>query len=214
MNGNEMRSIQEPARAVPVRADVDVLVVGGGPAGIIAAMAAAESGLKVALVESRSFVGGNLTIGLPVLGFLSQKGKPIIAGLPQKLIDRLRAQGAASEHRPCPLHVSLTLIEPEAVKSVAVEMLLERGVDLMLHSMFAGVVMEGDRLRGIIIESKAGREAILGKVIIDCTGDGDVAFRAGVPCEKGDEHGGMQPPTLMFCLAGVDTEKLRAQPQP
>ncbi len=210
MNGKEMRSIQEPARAVPVRADVDVLVVGGGPAGIIAAMAAAESGLKVALVESRSFVGGNLTIGLPVLGFLSQKGKPIIAGLPQKLIDRLRAQGAASEHRPCPLHVSLTLIEPEAVKSVAVEMLLERGVDLMLYSMFAGVVMEGDRLRGIIIESKAGREAILGKVIIDCTGDGDVAFRAGVPCEKGDARGGMQPPTLMFCLAGVDTERLRA----
>ncbi len=134
MTENRMTVINEPARAVPVRADVDVLVVGGGPAGIIAAMAAAEDGLKVALVESRSFVGGNLTIGLPVLGFLSQKGKPIIAGLPQKLIDRLRAKGAASEHRPCPLHVSLTLVEPEAVKSVAVEMLLERGVDLMLYS--------------------------------------------------------------------------------
>jgi hypothetical protein len=210
MSSNPVGVIQEPARSVPVRAEADVLVVGGGPAGIIAAIAAAESGLKVALVESRSFVGGNLTIGLPVLGFLSQKGKPIIAGLPQQLIDRLRAKGAASEHRPCPLHVSLTLVEPEAVKSVAVEMLLERGVDLMLYSMFAGVVMDGDRLRGIIIESKAGREAILAKVILDCTGDGDVAFRAGVPCEKGDEHGGMQPPTLMFCLAGVDTEKLRA----
>jgi len=209
MNSNGVLSIQEPARALAVRADVDVLVVGGGPAGIIAAMAAAEGGLKVALVESRSFVGGNLTIGLPVLGFLSQKGKPIIAGLPQKLIDRLWAKGAASEHRPCPLHVSLTLVEPEAVKSVAVEMLLERGVDLMLYSLFAGVVMDGDRLRGIIIESKVGREAILARVIIDCTGDGDVAFRAGVPCEKGDERGGMQPPTLMFCLDGVDTGKLR-----
>jgi hypothetical protein len=88
-------------------------------------------------------------------------------------------------------------------------MLLERGVDLMLYSAFAGVVMDGDRLCGIITESKAGREAILAKVIIDCTGDGDVAFRAGVPCEKGDAHGGMQPPTLMFCLAGVNTEKLR-----
>ena len=95
------------------------------------------------------------------------------------------------------------------MKAVALEMLLERGVRLMLYRMFAGVVMDGDRLRGIITESKAGREAILGKVIIDCTGDGDVAFRAGVPCEKGDERGGMQPPTLMFCLAGVDTEKLR-----
>ncbi len=209
MNSNGIRSIEEPAKAVPVRAEVDVLVVGGGPAGIIAAMAAAEAGLKVALVESRSFVGGNLTIGLPVLGFLSQKGKPIIAGLPQKFIDQLRARGAASEHRPCPLHVSLTLVEPEAVKSVAVEMLLERGVELLLYTMFVGVVMEGERLRGIIIESKAGREALLAKVVIDCTGDGDVAFRAGVPCEKGDAQGGMQPPTLMFCLAGVDTEKLR-----
>ncbi len=202
-------AVSEPARSVPVRAEVDVLVVGAGPAGIIAALAAAEGGLQVALVESRSFVGGNLALGLPVLGFLSQKGQPIIAGLPQKFIDRLRAKSAASEHQPCPLHVSLTLIEPEAVKAVAVEMLLERGVDLMLHSMFAGVVLDCARLQGIIIESKAGRDVILAKVVIDCTGDGDVAFRAGVPCEKGDERGGMQPPTLMFCLDGVDTARLR-----
>ena len=209
MQPTPVNSIQEPARTTPVRAEYDVLVVGGGPSGLIAALAAAGDGLKVGLVEGRSFVGGNLTIGLPVLGFLSQKGQPIIKGLPQQFIERLRARGAASEHRPCPLHVSITLIEPEAVKSVALDMLLERGVDVMLYSQFAGVVREGERLRGIITESKAGREAILGRVIIDCTGDGDVAFRAGAPCEKGDEHGGMQPPTLMFCLAGVDTEQLR-----
>lgn len=209
MTNDQTRCIQEPSRATPVRAEVDVLVVGGGPAGIIAAMAAAESGLKVALVENRSFVGGNLTLGLPILGFLSQKGEPIIQGLPQQFIDRLRAQGAAGQHRPCPLHVSLTLIEPEAVKSVAMEMLLERGVDVMLYTMFSGAVMDGDRIRGILTESKSGREAVLAKVVIDCTGDADVALRAGVPCEKGDERGGMQPPTLMFCLAGVDVEELR-----
>jgi hypothetical protein len=202
-------SIQEPARSIPVRAQYDVLVVGGGPAGLTSALAAAEDGLKVGLVESRTFVGGNMTIGLPVLGFLGQKGNQIIQGLPQKLIDRLKARKGASEHRPCPLHMGITLVEPEAVKTVALEMLTEAGVDVMFYTFCVGVVMENDRILGIITESKGGREAVLGKIVIDCTGDADVAFRAGVPCEKGNKSGGMQPPTLMFCLAGVDTEKLR-----
>lgn len=202
-------SVDEPARSVPVRTEADVLVVGGGPSGIMAALAASRTGAKVVLAEGRSFVGGNLTIGLPVLGFLSQKGKPIIKGLPQRFIDRLAAVGAASEHQACPLHVSITLIDPDAVKSVALEMLTESGVDILLNTSCAGVVMDGNQLRGIITEGKSGREAMLGKVVIDCTGDADVALRAGVPCEKGDERGRMQPPTLMFCMAGVDTEKLR-----
>jgi hypothetical protein len=209
MSANGTQYITEPARQVPVRGEVDVLVIGGGAAGIIAATAAAADGLKVLLIENRSFVGGNMTIGLPVLGFLSQKGVPIIAGLPQKFIDRLRARNAASEHRPCPLHMGITLVEPEAVKTVALEMLLDAGVEVLLHTSCAGVVMDGARIRGVITESKGGREAILAKMLIDCSGDADVAYRAGVPWEKGDDHGGLQPPTLMFCLAGVDTDKLR-----
>jgi ribulose 1,5-bisphosphate synthetase/thiazole synthase len=202
-------SIAEPARATAVVAEYDVLVVGGGPAGLIAALAAAENGLKVGLVESRSFVGGNMTIGLPVLGFLGQKKNQIIQGLPQKFIDRLRAVKGASEHRWCPLHMGITLVEPEAVKTIALQMLTAAGVDVVFYSMCVGVVKEADELRGIIVESKSGREALLARVIIDCTGDADVAYRAGVRCEKGNEQGGMQPPTLMFCMAGVDTEKLR-----
>ncbi|MFT4094040.1 MAG: FAD-dependent oxidoreductase [Niabella sp.] len=203
------RKITESARTLAVREKVDVVVIGGGPSGIMAAMAAAEDGLQVLLVESRSFVGGNMTIGLPILGFLGQKGNQIIKGLPQKFIDRLKAVGASSEHRPCPLHMSLTLVEPEAVKTVALEMLVESNVALLFYAFCAGVIMEEDVIKGVIIESKAGREAILAKVVIDCSGDADVAYRAGVPCDYGNEQGGVQPPTLMFCLGGVDTEKLR-----
>jgi hypothetical protein len=203
------KTFKEPAREIAVRKETDVLVIGGGPSGIMAALAAAEDGLNVMLVESRSFVGGNMTIGLPILGFLGQKGNQIIKGLPQKLIDRLKAVQASSEHRPCPLHMSLTLVEPEAVKTVALQMLVESKVDVLFYAFCAGVVMEKDELKGVIIESKAGREVILAKTIIDCSGDADVAYRAGVPCEYGNEDGGVQPPTLMFCLGGVDTEKLR-----
>lgn len=206
---NNFANIREPERSLKVRKEVDVLVVGGGPSGIIAAQAAAEDGLKVTLIDSRSFLGGNMTIGLPILGFLGQKGNQIIKGLPQKFIDRLKALNAASEHRPCPLHMSITLVEPEAVKTTALKMLVESGVDVQLYTFCVDVVMDGNQLRGIVVESKAGREAILAKVIIDCSGDADVAFRASVPCEQADEVGGVQPPTLMFCMGGVDTEKLR-----
>lgn len=201
--------ITEPARSIPVRTSVDVLVVGGGPSGIMAAEAAAKKGLKVMLIESKSFLGGNLTIGLPILGYLSQKGKLITQGLAQKFIDRLKAKNAASDHRPCPLHMSLTIVDSEEVKNTALEIMTENNVEVLFYAFFAGVVKEGNELKGIIIESKVGREAILAKVVIDCSGDADVAFKAGVPCGKGDENGGMQPPTLMFCMKGVDVKKLR-----
>ena len=159
-----------PARDIPVRAEVDVLVVGGGPAGIMAAEAAAGDGLRVMLVESRGFLGGNLTIGLPVLGFLGHKGTQIIKGLPQNFIDRLRARGAASEHRPCALHMSLTIIDPEEAKRTALEIMEEKGVEVLLYVFCTDVVKEGDDVKGVIIESKAGREAILAKTVIDCSG--------------------------------------------
>src|SRR5690625_901599 len=181
-----------------IRKNVDVIIVGGGPAGIMAAQAAVEDGLDVILLESRSHLGGNMTIGLPVLGFLGQKGNQIIKGLPDKWIQRLRKFHAASEHRPDPLHMSITLVEPEAVKSEALFMLLESGVQVMLYSYCVDVILEGDAVKGVVIESKSGREIILGKVVIDCTGDADVAFRAGAPCEQGNEQGGVRPPTMMF----------------
>ena len=204
-----MKTIKEPARDIPVRAEADVLVVGGGPAGIMAAEAAAGDGLRVMLVESRGFLGGNLTIGLPILGFLGRKGNQIIEGSAQRFIDRLRARGAASEHRPCKNHMSLTIIDEEEVKRTALEIMEEKGVEVLLYTFFADAIREGDAVKGVVVESKAGREAILAKTVIDCTGDGDVAFRAGVECRKGDAEGGMQPPTQMFCMKGVDVQRLR-----
>ena len=205
----QIKTIHEPAREIPVRASVDILVVGAGPSGLMAAQAAAAEGLKVMLIESRSYLGGNLTIGLPILGFLGRKGNQIIEGSAQRFIDRLRARGAASEHRPCALHMSLTIIDPEEAKRTALEIMEEKGVEVLLYVFCTDVVKEGDDVKGVIIESKAGREAILARTVIDCTGDGDVAFRAGVECRKGDAEGGMQPPTLMFCMKGVDVQKLR-----
>jgi ribulose 1,5-bisphosphate synthetase/thiazole synthase len=204
-----MKTIKEPARELPVRAEVDVLVVGGGPSGIMAAEAAAGDNLKVMLIESRGFLGGNLTIGLPILGFLGRKGDQIIKGAPQRFIDRLRARNVASEHRPCKNHMSLTIIDSEEVKRTALEIMEEKGVEVLMYTFFSDTLVENGVVKGVIVESKAGREAILARTIIDCTGDADVAFRAGVECHKGDQDGGMQPPTLMYSMRNVDVQQLR-----
>ena len=203
-------TIHEPARDIKVRAEVDILVVGGGPSGIMAAYAAARTGKhKVMLLESRGYLGGNLTIGLPILAFLGPKGNQVIKGEPQKFIDRLRARGAATEHFPCKLHKSFTIVDGEEVKNVCAEMMEEAGVEVLMYVFCCGVLKDGEQVKGVIIESKCGREAILAKTVIDCTGDGDVAFRAGVECHKGDADGGMQPPTLMYQMRGVDVQALR-----
>jgi len=203
-------TIHEAARDINVRAIADVLVVGGGPSGVMAAYAAAKDrNLKVMLLESRGFLGGNLTIGLPILAFLGPKGNQVIKGEAQKFIDRLQARGAASGHKPCKLHKSLTIIDSEEAKNVCAEMMEERGVEVLMYCFCCGAIVEDGKICGVVIEDKSGREAILAKTVIDCTGDGDVAFRAGVECHKGDAEGGLQPPTLMYNMRGVDIQALR-----
>lgn len=205
----DMKTITEPSRQIPVRDEVDILVVGAGPAGIMAACTAAKGGHKVMLIEQRGYLGGNLTIGLPILAFLGPKGNQVIKGEAEKFIERLRKRNAAGPHKRCKNHMSLTIINSEEAKTVAWEMMDEAGVKVLCYVFVSDAIVENGAVKGVIVESKAGREAILAQTVIDCTGDGDVAFRAGVECRKGDENGGMQPPTLMYCMRGVEMQRLR-----
>ena len=183
-----MKTYLEPARELPVRDEVDVLVVGAGPAGIMAAQAAAlVKGTKVMLIDSRGYLGGNMTIGLPLLGFLGRKGNEIIKGLPLRFVERLRERGQATHHRACPLHVSLTMVDPEGTKRLAWEIMDENNVEVLLYVFATDVIMEGNK----------------------CTGDGDILYRAGAEMKYGNDQGIPQPPTLMFSMRGVDSRKLR-----
>ena len=205
-----MKTYLEPARELPVRAEVDVLVVGAGPAGIMAAQAAAlVKGTRVMLIDSRGYLGGNMTIGLPLLGFLGRKGNEIIKGLPLRFVERLRERGQATHHRACPLHVSLTMVDPEGTKRLAWEIMDENNVEVLLYVFATDVIMKGNKCKGVIIDSKKGREVIYAKSIVDCTGDGDILYRAGAEMKYGNDQGIPQPPTLMFSMRGVDSRKLR-----
>lgn len=212
MNSNRMR-ITEPARAVDVIHTTDVLVIGSGPGGLAAALAAARCGVSVALVERFGCFGGNLTV-VGVEGFAWYRHEQTVEanGIGREFEERAKAMGAA-----VPESQSLSYeIDSEGFKLVADTLVEEAGVHPMLHRLFVAPIMDGDTLTGIIVESKAGREAILARRIIDASGDADVAFRAGAPTHKTPvEH--MQAASVMFHMAGVDKPAfmvgVRADPQ-
>ncbi|MBN1247270.1 MAG: FAD-dependent oxidoreductase [Anaerolineae bacterium] len=188
-----MRAYTEPTRQIPVAHDVDVLIVGGGPAGVGAALAAARQGARTLLIEQSGAVGGVATTGL----MSHWTGKTAHIGIYGEILRR--AQDGEDPQ----------LINPEKLKTVLLEMLDEAGVQWQLYTFASDVILEGYAIKGIVTESKSGREAILARIVVDATGDGDIAAKAGVPYTKGREGDGkMQPATLMFKVGGVDTDRV------
>lgn len=211
------------ATDAPIVADVDVLVVGGGPAGIAAALASAKAGARTALVERYGFLGGNATAGLvgPFMTAYSGDSKQqLIKGVFDELVTRMELIGGAIHPRNVEAgtsyagffekgHGQVTPFDPEGVKLVAAEMMEEAGVKLFLHSFFLEAMKGENGVEGALILNKSGTQAIRAKVTIDCSADADVAESAGAKTEKGRASDGLtQPMTMFFRIAGVNDEQV------
>lgn len=181
-----------------------VLVIGSGAAGLTAAIAAGRNGADTLLVENAGFLGG-ISATLPWLGFHDRDYRLIVKGLPLEFTRRMQALGAASALELDPKCGSAISLNSHWWKIVAMQLAREAGVKLLMHSQVVETIREGDRIAGVIVENKSGRQRIEAAVTIDCSGDGDVAARGGVAWEKGRTADGLvQAPTLVFKLGGVD----------
>ncbi len=190
--------------------DYDVLVVGGGNAGCAAALAAARHGARTLLVERYGFLGGTATAAMvgPWMTFHSGNER-IVGGIAQEIVERLVRMGGSPGH----LHDSsdyvstITPFDPEMHKALLFEMMRESGVDLLLHAWFLAPVLDGEALAGASFATVGGGRVYHARVVIDATADAYVAAAAGVPTQKGDERGRVQPASLMFRLSHVDLTK-------
>jgi hypothetical protein len=209
-------TIDLPSRKAILAGETDVLVLGGGPAGLGAALGAAQAGARVVLAERYGFLGGNATAALvmPLMSFHTSRpvpeqkgaatllptdhgpGEPIVAGVLKTLLERLVEAGGAIT--PSLATGYVVPFDPEWFKLVALELLDEAGVQFLFHSFASGVLFDSGRVAGAILETKSGPLAVRARVTVDCTGDGDAAVRAGAPCEIGRADGLVQPMTLMF----------------
>jgi flavin-dependent dehydrogenase len=210
------RTLTLPKRTAALIAEPDVLVVGGGPAGLGAALGAAGVGAEVLLAERYGFLGGNATAALvmPLMSSHTQRGTPmqidlsrllppdhgpgerVVAGAFSKFLKRLVAAGGALF--PSEQTGFVVPFDPEVFKLVALDLLDEAGVSFLLHA-FATDVIGSPRLEGVVFETKSGPVVVKARVVVDCTGDGDIAARAGAAFEVGrDRDDLVQPMTLMF----------------
>jgi len=205
-------TIEEPARQVPIYGEYDVVVLGGGPAGIAAAVAAARAGRPTLLIERYGFLGGMGTaagvtnfcgLHANVFGEMHR----VVQGVASDLLARIDRLGGLNAPHLILGKIFAQAYDTAAYKIAADDLLTHHKVDILFHALGAGVVMDGSRIRALMVETKAGRQAVLGHIFIDCSGDGDLAVWAGAPFEVGDNAGGMLYPSMMFRLNGIDPAK-------
>jgi hypothetical protein len=195
--------------------EYDVVIVGGGTSGVSAAIASARAGAKTILIERFGVLGGQMNVsGPPGFAFAhlwDNQGRQVIAGIVEETHHRLEKGGHAM---PYPLksedrnYNAFAFVDPDWWGLLIFEMITESGAHLLLHSLAVDVVKEGNTVKGVIVENTSGRQVVMGKVVIDCSGEGDIAARAGAPYEKiaKDEYE-IEPPSLSFTMDGVDWDK-------
>ncbi|MBP2112651.1 FAD-dependent oxidoreductase [Paenibacillus silagei] len=193
----------------------DVVVVGGGPAGITAAIAAGRLGAQTVLVERYGFVGGMSTAALvyPWMTFHTDSGEQVIKGIAQEIVDRLQANGGSPGHLRDTVGFvhTLTPYHPEIYQVVATDMLREAGVKLLLHSFVDEVMVSDGVIEHVVVTNKSGRTPIKGRIFVDCSGDADVAKLSGAETLQGREGDNRsQPMTMKFRMRGVDLHKVKA----
>ena len=191
----------------------DVVVVGGGTSGVAAAIAAARTGAKTIVVERLGSLGGQMNVsgppGFAYANLYNERHERIIGGILTETHERLLAEGHALPHLEPDFRgwYTFAYVDPDWWGLMAIEMMQENQVKLLLHSRAVYVVKEGNVVKGVVVENVSGRQTILGKILIDCTGEGEIAARAGAPFEilPRDQ---MEPHSLSFTADGVDWEKV------